>query len=498
MSQKILIIIAIFFTPFIQSQENTLSPPIQPLFRTIDLNIGERTTVMLSNKKPVTVELFKIQEHRCEIRNAIRKAKVTCKVDGREVNLVCATYNLPRAVGDVQIDCPVVHGYTLDSLKKNVWALDKDARLRLWPAESPWIRSGTFCYPVKQKWFASDTQMANDPCYVNACDIPGQEDVYYHYGLDFGGAEGLVDVVAATSGIVISKGEDLIPGEYPDQVKPRYDVVYIRDERGWYYRYSHLKTTETAIRVGEPIQMGDRIGSIGKEGGSGGWAHLHFDVNMPQPSGLYGITDGYAFIFQAYREVFQPDMMAVARPHIVAWAGQKVVLDGTRSWHSEGIDKIKSYTWTLSNGKSKKGQTIKCSYQKPGHYTEILKIIDDQEDVSYDFAVVQVFDRSNPLPVPPAIHVAYWPTTGIKAGDKVTFKVRTFGVRPDEGEEIWDFADGSPSVRTRSDGNISSHAKDGYAIINHRFEKSGRYIVSASRTNDRRETATGRVLVDVE
>jgi hypothetical protein len=152
----------------------------------------------------------------------------------------------------------------------------------------------------------------------------------------------------------------------------------------------------------------------------------------------------------------------------------------------------------LSDGRIKEGQIVECSYEKPGHYTETLKIVDDQERVSYDFEVVLVFDRTHPLPIPPSIHVAYWPTTGIKAGDKVIFKARTFGVRPDEGEEVWDFGDASPFYRTRSDGNIFHHAKDGYAVINHRFEEPGTYIVSVSRTNDRGEKATGRVLVDIE
>ena len=493
-----MIVLLVFWTLVIEAPGSACTSPAKPLFRVVDLDVGESRSVVLSNGKSVTVELIEITEHRCEMRNALRKAEVTFSVDGMEIELVCATYNLPRIAGDVQVDCPVVQGYISGSSKNNAWSLDKDARLRLWPADSPWITPGTFCYPVNQKWFASDTQMANDPCYVNACDIPGQENIYYHYGLDFGGAEGLVDVVSATSGTVISKGDEIMPGEHPDLVKPRYDVVYIRDDRNWYYRYSHLKTIETALRVGKRIGMRDRIGALGKEGGSGGWAHLHFDISMPQPSGRYGITDGYAFIHQAYREVFAPDLIAVARPHLVAWAGQDVVLDGTRSWHSGGFDKIIEYTWRLSNGTIKIGPILECSYAKPGHYTEILKIADIQGRTSYDFAVVQVFDRAKPLPVPPSIHVAYWPTTGIKAGDKVTFKARTFGVRPDEGEESWDFGDDSPACITRSDGNASKHAKDGYACLDHRFKKPGTYIVSVSRTGDRGETATGRVLVHVE
>ena len=79
----------------------------------------------------------------------------------------------------------------------------------------------------------------------------------------------------------------------------------------------------------------------------------------------------------------------------------------------------------------------------PGHYTEILTIVDDNGSEATDFVVVQVFDQANPIPVPPAIHVAYWPTMDIKAGDQVTFKVRTFEVEPEEGEEVWDFGDGT-------------------------------------------------------
>ena len=37
----------------------------------------------------------------------------------------------------------------------------------VWPADSPRLRPRTFTYTVKLKWFATDTQMANDPVYVD-------------------------------------------------------------------------------------------------------------------------------------------------------------------------------------------------------------------------------------------------------------------------------------------------------------------------------------------
>jgi hypothetical protein len=466
----------------------------EPLFRTVDLNVGQSASVKLSNGKTVVVKLLGLKEHRCEMRRAVRRAVASVEVDSVRAELVCATYNLPKTVGRVQIDCPVTRGYcgNLDR-KTNVWAMEKDARLRIWPARSPWIRPGTFAYPVNQRWFASDTQMSNDPCYVNACDIPGKKRVYYHYGLDFGGVEGAVGVLAATDGVVVSRGGKTGPGKHPPQVNARYDVVYIRDDRGWYYRYSHLMKIEDSLRLGQRVKMGNRIGTLGKEGGSGGWSHLHFDIVMPQPSGQYGIADGYAFIFEAYRRQYAPKMIAVARPHLVAWTGQTVTLDATRSWHADGSDRIAGYQWRLSDGSTAKGARVRHKYAKPGHYSEILKITDDAGRVAYDFAVVQVFDKSRPLPVPPAIHAACWPTMGLKVGDEITFKVRSFALKADQGREAWDFGDGSKTVYTRSDGNAKKLARDGYAITKHRYSKAGSYIVSVWRSDAGGQKATCRL-----
>src|SRR5581483_4905087 len=117
--------------------------------------------------------------------------------------------------------------------------LDKDARVRLWPAGSPWINPGTLRYPARQRWFASDTHMANEPVFVDGGENPlVKRPIYYHYGLDMGGAEALVDVIAATDGMVVSSALQILPGYEKTPAKTRYDVVYVVDKRGWYYRYS--------------------------------------------------------------------------------------------------------------------------------------------------------------------------------------------------------------------------------------------------------------------
>ena len=470
---------------------------IEPLLRTVDLNVGQQCEVEFSNGDTVTVKLLDLVETRDTLRNAVRDARVTVAVDGREVTLTAAYYRLPVTVGDVQIDCAVTKGCVQEG--KNPWELDTDARLRLWPAGSPWIRPGTFTYPADQRWFASDTQMANDPVYVDGGELPANKSIYYHWGLDMGGAEGLVGVMAATDGVVISSGTDVIDSEEDrSQIRPRYDVVYVRDGRGWYYRYSHLHSIEPSIRPGSSVKQGQKIGLLGKEGGSGGWSHLHFDVKALQPSGRYGIVEGYAFLWQAYHAERKTKLQAVARPHRLAWAGDEVTLDATRSWSMKGPGHIKLFRWTFCDGTTASGPEVARRYDRSGTYSEILKVTDDEGRIDYDFAVVQVVDREKPDESPPSIHAVYWPTFGIKAGDEVTFKVRSFRIDREDGHEVWDFGDGSPTVEVQSDGNAVKLAKDGYAITTHRYREPGHYLVSVRRTNRLGQTATGRLHVRVD
>jgi hypothetical protein len=473
--------------------EPTLSPPMS----VVDLNVGETADLELSDGSRVTVKLVDLEETRDPLREAVRRAEVTVDVAGQVVTLVSANYRLPQTIGRVQIDCAVTKGYgannSKSSTEQNPWGLEKDARLRLWPAGSPWINPDTFIYPAKQRWFASGTQMANEPTHVDGGENPKNRNIYYHYGLDIGGSEGMVDVVAATDGIVVSRGTDVLPGYKDSPVKPRYDVVYLLDERGWYYRYSHLQSIAESVHLGQPIRMGQPVGVLGKEGGSGGWSHLHFDVSSRQPSGRWGIIDGYAFLWEAYLKQHQPKLLAVARPHQLVTTGQAVTLDGSRSWSATG--RIARYDWTFTDGTQASGATVVRTYATPGVYSEILKTTSDAGHIDYDFAVVNVIDPDHVDQLPPSIHANYAPTFGVRPGDPVTFKARTF--RTTDGHETWDFGDGSPRVEVQSDGNVKPLAKDGYAETVHRFAKPGHYVVRVERTNARGQTAVGHVQVRV-
>jgi murein DD-endopeptidase MepM/ murein hydrolase activator NlpD len=473
------------------------TPTLKPSMRTVDLDIGDSETVVMPDGKKVKVRLLELKETHDSLREAVRIAEVIVEIDGKKGTLVSANYRLPIEIGGVLVDCPVTSGYRQNATKgvagENPWGLDKDVRIRLFPKGEPLLEPKTFMYPARQRWFASGTQMANEPTHVDGGENPLNKKIYYHYGLDIGGAEGLVEIVAATEGMVVSSGKELLKGFENTPAKPRYDVVYLLDERGWYYRYSHLHTIAPSIKPGAKVKMGQLVGLLGKEGGSGGWSHLHFDISGKQPSGKWGIIEGYAFLWEAYQQQYKPKLLAVARPHQLVNVGQKATLDASRSWSADG--KISRFDWTLHDGKKNVGEKIEHAYTKPGVYSEILKITDSNGRIDYDFAVVNVCDMKQPKQLPPSIHAVYNPTFDLKPGDPITFMVRTF--RTTDGKEKWDFGDGSPTVEVQSDGNVVPLAKDGYARTVHTYKNAGHYIVRVERTNNRGEIAIAHLQVRV-
>ena len=127
------------------------------------------------------------------------------------------------------------------------------------------------------------------------------------------------------------------------------------------------------------------------------------------------------------------------------------------------------FEWSLSDGTKAPGPFVEERTTSPVSISETLKVSDARGNLGYDFAIVEVIDRTNAEPVPPAIHAAYYPTLNLHPSDAITFKVRTFATT--HGEETWDFGDGSPSVATHSDGNVEKHAPNGYASTIHRYDR---------------------------
>lgn len=90
------------------------------------------------------------------------------------------------------------------------------------------------------------------------------------------------------------------------------------------------------------------------------------------------------------------------------------------------------------------------------------------------------------------------PGTFVYVGDEVAFLVRSFRFVPPQGDEIWDFGDGSPPAHSRSDGAVDHHRKDGYGTVTHCFKEPGHYVVTVRRNNSDGQWAVDKIDVRVE
>ncbi len=451
-------------------------PPQPPLFSITDVNLNEAATVTLPDGREVVVDAYELEETRDPIRQAMRRAAIHVRVNGEEAVLVSGLYNRPVSVGGVRVDCPVTRGYNLNS-GDDRWSLVKDVRLRIWPDAGPLTDPETFLYPVRQRWLCSLTWFDNEP--VDGGEKVS-ETVYYHSGIDIGAVEGRTQIVAACDGLVVSARGATLSGFTEDTpMLPRHDVVYLYDARGWFYRYSHFHAIDDGIQPGGYLRKGALLGVAGKEGASGGWSHLHFEIKCRQPSGGWGTLMAHPLIREAYIREHNPEIMACARERYLIMPGDTITLDGSNSWSASGD--VVSYEWTFTDGTTASGVRTGRTYQSPGEYEEILKVTDAAGHTDFDFVSVQVLNPADPEHYVPSLHAAFEPTLDIKPEQPVTFAVRAFCF--DSGEEIWDFGDGSPSVNTRSDPDSDPHAPNGYAFIEHSYQKPGDYIVKVFRQN---------------
>ncbi|MGM0378040.1 MAG: PKD domain-containing protein [Bacteroidota bacterium] len=460
-----------------------------------ELNIGESEQVVLANGETVKLSLRDVSIVRDSVRGAVRNAIVTVEVDGEEIALGSGNYHLPVKVGKVQIDCPVVKEFTVSNYYRHDGTLPKDARLRLWPGNSPYIQPGTFGFPLKQTFMASRTQSQNELAGLGWAENLKSTNTGYHAPHDFGGAEGMDEIFAATDGLVVSSKKEVLEGfeDLPGDVRP--DVVWIVDGRGWYYRYSHLNSIEPEINPGAKVNLGQKLGYMGKQGGSGGWVHLHFGVHRKnRETGKWEVEDAFPYLWESYLKEYGLKIKAIARPRSIAWTNQDITLDGSRSVVLKGD--IVSYEWIFTDGSKATGPIQKRKYDTAGEYSEILKVTDSSGNVDYDFAYVQVFDRQFPGKQIPTIHPVFYPTMDIKVGDPVTFLVRTFGSKV--GKETWDFGDGTDKVVVNSGVVERQTQNDGkYAETVHIFSKPGHYVVRVERTNEFGFPAIGHLFVKV-
>lgn len=120
-------------------------------------------------------------------------------------------------------------------------------------------------------------------CPPHPADAPDNSDYYTgvgpghpngHFGNDIFGKEG-TPLVACVSGTIVALGYTNSGG----------NRVTIKDQCGWYYYYAHMETIQSGLAVGQTVQVGQLLGTLGDTGSAQGTGHhLHFSI---YPDGCY-------------------------------------------------------------------------------------------------------------------------------------------------------------------------------------------------------------------
>ena len=469
---------------------NTFSADIEKVRKNVDMNVGDTTEITLYDGTTATITVLDTMIRRDRIRLAIREAKIKLSVDGEEKWLTAGNYNLPVEFKNVKIDVPFIKLYLSNgNFPDGMWKIHKDIRLRVWPVNAPVNPDGLIAYPIDQKFLATNTTAALEPVEIDHDNIkPNSNDpIYYHWGIDMAGVKAVTPVLAAGDGVVISAGTDHIDDPIFDLAGPRFDRVFVKMDNGWVYRYSHLHSFN--VSVGQHVKGGDQIAILGNNWSD--FAHMHFEIWSLDDNGEYIIEVAYPYIWESYKKAHNPKIIAVAKPHRYIGVGDETTLDAEKSVSFEG--NIINYEWTFHDGTTATGKSVTKKYDHPGYYSEMVKVTDDKGNSEYDFIHVTVVYDNKPNKEYGYTTVNYYPTFNIEAGQVITFKGRYFNVF--EGEDHWDFGDGSPEKITHSNPDRYSHT--GYAMLKHAYEKAGHYVVSFSRTTNEGIPATTQLSIEV-
>lgn len=425
----------------------------------IRLNVGEAFTFRLRAGGERVLRLVSVQEHRDSVIGLVRRADVRVEIDGRPLDLVCAPYVMPTESAGLRIMADTTTAW-LPKLPKRV-------QFSLWDADEPIVDTTRFGFPLRNyRLLSHGTQAYNEPVHLGARDgDPTGQRFYHNYGFDLAGYEGADEVVSAIEGQVV-------------KLTPTPEGVWVRDSQGFTCAYRHLAAVEPGLAVGTRIRRGQKLGLLGRAGGSGNFSHLHID-----PGPLSNTLNLYPWLVTAYRARRPKGLFAVARPHHLVRVGEKELLDGSNSLAFGG--RIVEWRWVFHDGQTVRQVRAEKAFDRPGAYVAALWVKNDKGAVDVDFCQVKVFSKADPESAMPHIFMTSTPTEGIRPGQPVRFRF-WFQGRGDGPIQV-DFGDGTRSGDYRS-----------YKEVSHSFARPGIHVVTAHReVGGKPITAKLKVVVDM-
>jgi hypothetical protein len=416
------------------------------------LDVGETHVYRLKDARERRISLKSMTEHADSVIGLIRRAEVLVEVDGTPLKLICEPYVMPTEIAGLRIQADTTSRW-MD--------LPKRVQFSLWDASDPIVDTELFVFPLaRYSLFSQGTQGYNEPVHLGHKDgDPGGQRFHHNYGFDMAGFEGRDEVLACVDGNVI--------GVYPDE-----GTLFLEDDRGIIFEYGHMEKILPEVKDGVKVKRGQKLGLLGRRGGSGNFSHLHVGVYLSKDDLAAGRPcrnlNLYPWLMEAFRKSSARTLFAVARPHHAVRTGETVRFDGTRSL-SYG-SRIKSFRWQFHDGTSLAGAQAEKVYDRPGTYMAALYVEDEKGLRDVDFCKVKVYSKDKLEDVMPIFFLTYSPSRGVRAGQTVYFRGWPQG--EEAGDIRIDFGDGAV---------IEKYVP--YSEVRHSFQKPGIHIVTATTTS---------------
>lgn len=426
----------------------------------VALDVGEEHEYRLNDGARKRIRLLSYEDFRDSVIGRIRRSSVRVQIDGRPVDLSCAPYVMPTEIEGLRIQADVTRGFSADAAADI--RVSKDVRFSLWDASDPIVDTDRFGFPLSHyRLFSHGTQSYPEVVHMGLRDgAPGKGARQYHtMGEDYCGFEKREPILSCTDGTIVQSfpGMEVGPG-----------FLYVRDSEGWIWCYGHLDSSEPNLRAGSRVRKGQRIGTLGIQGPSGRFPHIHVGAFVIRESGpqetAYRWNSEiriYPWLITAYRAQHAIPLLAVARLHQVIKVGEKAILDGRNSLSFES--RIRSYRWELPDGSTSDAPLLEWACAEAGVHSAALWVTDETGNRDVDFCRIKCHGSPKPRMLPTVV-ITHSPTR-LRSGEAVVF--RCWAQTQETRERLrMDFGDGAglPDVAC-------------WEEVSHTYQAPGLYVV---------------------
>ena len=442
-----------------------------------ELDLGQTQPIRVTGPAgPVerSVQLLAVREfhwpnyHIPDLRQkrVFRSAEVDVEVSGTRATLHARPFEMPQTINGLRLYVETSRGWATEPQLHPMPEVRGAVRFSCVAARAPWGPS-ELRFPIRNyRWRANtygNTWLALVPYNKH----------YYHRGEDFGAIPDRLEVLASLGGM-------LTRSPLPDGDRES-NGLQIRCSSGIELDYFHmnLETLLPHHTNGAAVRTGDLLGRTGMT-----WAgrksqhndpHLHWGVSV----GGTPIAS-YPFVVEAYLRDYTDPLLAVAGGYHYATSGETVELDASRSLARPGR-RIVRYQWRLHDGREVEGPRARVQADRPGLFSEELRLLADDGSEDRDYAQLRVWNTNSGAAFA-AGWFYHWPVRGPRPGTPVLFWNRLFGTT---GPVEIDFGDESNPARMGQE-------------ITHAYGKAGIYTAALRSRGPADEPVEVRMRVVIE